>query len=631
MVNTRQRNTGGSGHTMKEFRQLQHQHQLENEEVTLRKKSHRARQVVDEKGIPYVTEKSDSSSWADAVTPSGYTAFKALLTARLCAALWSIVTDCDETYNYWEPTHYLIYGKGFQTWEYDAKYALRSYLYIAVHTFPAWVYAQVLQPNRMYVFYFVRCLLATVCSSCEAYFYIGVSKEVGANVGRITLAFMTLSAGLFVASTAFLPSTTCMYFCMMAYGAWFRQNYGLAIFATALSAFLSWPFSVILGIPIAIDIVFRKKKLKLFFKCSLVSAFSILVPQILLDSDYYGKLILAPLNIVKYNVFTTHGPDLYGTEPWSFYLINGCLNFNLAFVAALLVMPLQGLLHLTVTLPQRNSAFLPSWLSQMALYLWLAVFWMQPHKEERFLFPIYPLICLAAALAVDTTQKLWFFFTVKLKHRHYTEHTQWISFATIATVVVISMLRITALYQNYHAPMDVWMHVSQLSHTTENIQEDTKVNVCIGKEWHRFPSSFFLPNNNWELKFLRSDFKGQLPQMYSSSANATKLVRSNFNDQNLEEPSRYVKDIEVECDFLIDLETGRESPNEPIYSKSAQIWTEETSVDFLDASRSHRLLRAFYIPFLSRNNCAYGRYVLLRNELASKRRDAKIRIRKRQP
>lgn len=41
------------------------------------------------------------------VYPGGETAFKALLSARFCAAIWSHVTDCDETYNYWEPMHYL--------------------------------------------------------------------------------------------------------------------------------------------------------------------------------------------------------------------------------------------------------------------------------------------------------------------------------------------------------------------------------------------------------------------------------------------------------------------------------------------------------------------------------------------
>ena len=75
-------------------------------------------------------------------------------------------------------------------------------------------------------------------AGCETYFYIGVSKEVGANVGRITLGILIFSAGMFVSSTALLPSTTSMYLCMLSHGAWFQQNYKLAIFFTALSTFV---------------------------------------------------------------------------------------------------------------------------------------------------------------------------------------------------------------------------------------------------------------------------------------------------------------------------------------------------------------------------------------------------------
>lgn len=36
------------------------------------------------------------------------------------------------------------------------------------------------------------------------------------------------------------------------------------------------------------------------------------VPLVVVDSYFYGKLVVAPLNILLYNVFTPHGPDLYG-------------------------------------------------------------------------------------------------------------------------------------------------------------------------------------------------------------------------------------------------------------------------------------------------------------------------------
>jgi alpha-1,2-mannosyltransferase len=55
--------------------------------------------------------------------------------------------------------------------------------------------------------------------------------------------------------------------------------------------------------------------------------------------DYYAyrKLEVVPLNIVLYNVFSGpgKGPDIYGTEPWWFYLANLSLNFNLLLPLAL--------------------------------------------------------------------------------------------------------------------------------------------------------------------------------------------------------------------------------------------------------------------------------------------------------
>lgn len=65
----------------------------------------------------------------------------------------------------------LVFGKGLQTWEYSPEFALRSYLYLLVHAFPAYVYHKLLQPNPLLIFYFVRCLLGLFCSLAEVYFY----------------------------------------------------------------------------------------------------------------------------------------------------------------------------------------------------------------------------------------------------------------------------------------------------------------------------------------------------------------------------------------------------------------------------------------------------------------------------
>ena len=80
---------------------------------------------------------------------------------------------------------------------------------------------------------------------------------------------------------------------------------------------------MLVGAPIAIDMLVRQRMYKSFLMWALISAATIGIPMIVIDSSYFGRVIFAPLNIVIYNVFTSHGPNLYGTEPLSYYLING--------------------------------------------------------------------------------------------------------------------------------------------------------------------------------------------------------------------------------------------------------------------------------------------------------------------
>ncbi len=80
--------------------------------------------------------------------------------------------------------------------------------------------------------------------------------------------------------------------------------------------------------------------------------------------------------------------------------------------------------------------------------------------------------------------------------------------------------------------------MSHLPYSDTTAATSDAVNVCLGKEWHRFPASFFLPNDQWHLRFLRSEFQGQLPQPYLPGLDAAKTVRDSFNDANREENNR---------------------------------------------------------------------------------------------
>lgn len=413
---------------------------------------------------------------------------------------------------------------------------------------PAKLYCYLFEPNPVLVFYFVRCLLSVGSALAEVYFYQNVCKEFGVHIARLTFIFLITSSGMFISSAAFLPSSFSMYLTTVATASWYARKYELAIFTTAVSSILGWPFVALLGVPIAMDMVVRRQEYSKFIKWSLFSGIVVLAPMIWIDSVYFGKLVVAPYNLIVYNVFTSHGPDLYGTEPISYYFINGFLNFNFVFLGAL-VAPI-GLLLAWAVVPAkpRNKYCLPYWYSLAPLYLWFIVMFAQSHKEERFLFPIYPMICLAGAITVDVIQKLYFFVKTQIKPlskaTHYLQGTSHIMFAALLVAGIFGISRSFALFNGYYAPLEIMMEANKLG-SEGQVPGDININFCVGKEWHRFPGSFFFPGNNWRLQYLKSEFGGQLPQPYSEDPNGTNIIPQNFNDMNREEPSRYVSTTQI--------------------------------------------------------------------------------------
>lgn len=73
--------------------------------------------------------------------PSGIAIYSlCLIACRIISALVQPISDCDEVFNYWEPTHLLLHHadspastSSFQTWEYAPQFALRSYFYVIIH------------------------------------------------------------------------------------------------------------------------------------------------------------------------------------------------------------------------------------------------------------------------------------------------------------------------------------------------------------------------------------------------------------------------------------------------------------------------------------------------------------------
>lgn len=200
---------------------------------------------------------------------------------------------------------------------------------------------------------------------------------------------------------------------------------------------------------------------------------------------------------------------------------------------------------------------------------WILFMSYLPHKEERFMYTIYPFICY---LAAETYNSL-------LSNRKILK-----GFVIIG-IVVLSASRSIQVCRSFSSPMQIWSW-------------ETQGNVCVGKEWYRFPSSFFIEKGN--LRYYDDGFDGLLPKDF----NRTDSIPTHMNNQNREEKERYI-DINS-CDYVVDINL----PSTPLRPE-LKTWTIVHKSEFLDVQSMKQPFRSLYIPLV--NGYVWGEYLLLKN------------------
>ena len=183
-------------------------------------------------------------------------AFYSFLAVNVMAALYAPIQDCDEVFNYWEPTNYLNRRFGLQTWEYSPEFAIRSWLYVVIHAIPGKL-GSLFSSKASFEFYFVRVMLAFLCALCETRLFSTVSRILNPRLGIMFLLVTVLSPGMFHASVAYLPSSFSMYMTMMGTAAFMDWRGGLktsqGIMWFGIGAMIGWPFSAALVVPFMIE------------------------------------------------------------------------------------------------------------------------------------------------------------------------------------------------------------------------------------------------------------------------------------------------------------------------------------------------------------------------------------------
>lgn len=316
-------------------------------------------------------------------------------------------------------------------------------------------------------------------------------------------------------------------------------------------SFLGWPFAAALIAPFMIEefmLAYFTDKQEFIDFCyrildGSVRSTIILVIQFCFDAFFYRRVAIVPYNIVWYNVIAARsgkGPDIYGTEPWHFYGRNLLLNFNIWFIIALAAMPLYFIHTFVLRQPVFKQSYFRGVIFLTPFYLWLAIFTVQPHKEERFMYPIYPALGFNAALGshilltwLGTSNPRSIIAMIPAKLR--------LLFAAFCfiTAVDFGVWRTLGMITAYNAPLNVYKPL-RLPGVTQPGD-----NVCLGKEWYRFPSSYHLPTGV-SAKFVKSEFNGLLPGDFSQAGKGfglypgAWLIPSGMNDENKEDPSKYV-------------------------------------------------------------------------------------------
>ena len=186
-------------------------------------------------------------------------AFVIFLGFNLLAAAFAPIQDCDEVFNYWEPTHYLNHRYGLQTWEYAPEFAIRSWLYIVIHAVIAKM-GSLVSTNKSYEFYLVRSVLALWCAAAQTRLFATISKILNPRVALIYMLAMICSPGMFHASVAYLPSSFSMCAAMFGVAAFLDWSGKLksaeGIMWFGIGSLIGWPFSAALIVPLIAEDLF---------------------------------------------------------------------------------------------------------------------------------------------------------------------------------------------------------------------------------------------------------------------------------------------------------------------------------------------------------------------------------------
>ena len=396
----------------------------------------------------------------------------------LWRSVWAVLSQSwyvpDETWQSVEVAHRVVWAQGHLTWESDQ--AIRSSLLSLPYVLVFQVLALLHLDYQVLVVLCPRLLAGLVTAAGDWCLYRLVTVREGRRVAAWLLLLTQTNWFLLYSGSRTLVNTTETSLLSLGLYLYPRPSF---LWVVAVSVMVR-PTIAVSWAPLLLQFTFsllRQGKLGKLVRSSLVPLV-LVVLMVVLDSLFYGRLVLTPYNFFRVNILHNLG-SFYGSHPWYWYLTH-CLA------------PVLGPLLLLLLLSPQSSSWSSSWSSEPDITKWpslasLCFLSCLAHKEMRFLQPVIPLLlysaarqlarrlspsssCLVTALTVNLPLALY----LSLAHqRGVVDTSVWLGQQSdISSVIFLTPCHSAPLYSHAHNPNITLDYLTCLPNLTGEREEE---------------------------------------------------------------------------------------------------------------------------------------------------------------
>ncbi|EFO91521.1 CRE-EIF-1 protein [Caenorhabditis remanei] len=303
----------------------------------------------------------------------------------------------DEVYQSAEIAHHLVYGTGHLSWEW--RNSLRSFFHPAIIALILQLLKILSLDTHVLVYHIPRLAHALLFVLADYSFY-KVCLRLCRTKGIAENSFLAYLSSWFVFYCA--PRTlsnsleTSLTLIALNWFPFEGKNYkgptwpyialGVLTVVIRPTVSLIW---IVFGLH---HLYHHSNPIRLLLRTVLPVTLPILIITILIDSLAYGEPTIPLWNFLQFNV-VQGGSALFGVHPWYWYLVSGIPSV-LTVQCIPIVIGILG-----------PNIFRPSLLPFFATTFYIVVHSLLPHKEQRFLLPVIPLLCIYAGGAFQSLKK----------------------------------------------------------------------------------------------------------------------------------------------------------------------------------------------------------------------------------